>query len=279
MGCGSTDDLNNCACDSAGASRSCWGGPAAARHVGICTDGMQSCGMTDEFQAWGACAGEVLPATESCGNGLDDDCDGLTDCADPDCATSPGCTPDCQKGAVQPCYTGPSGTSGVGACKPGTQSCDATGHWGACTGQTTPGSSEAFFNGNCTDGIDNDCNGLKDCQELGCLIGGSCSPTVCTAGAMQSCYTGPAGTSGVGPCVGGMQTCASDGKSWGPCTGQVTPANEGAACGDGIDNDCNGHVELRRPRLAPPPPTAARPPAAAPSTRPSGPTRRPTSTK
>jgi hypothetical protein len=84
---------------------------------------------------------------------------------------------------------------------------------------------------------------VKDCQELGCLIFGGCNPTICTAGDMQSCYTGPAGTSGVGPCHGGMQTCAGDGKSWGPCMGQVTPANEGAACADGVDNDCNGKID------------------------------------
>ncbi len=30
---------------------------------------------------------------EICGNGIDDDCDGLTDCADPDCATDPVCAP------------------------------------------------------------------------------------------------------------------------------------------------------------------------------------------
>jgi hypothetical protein len=33
---------------------------------------------------WGACSGEVTPIAESC-TGLDDDCDGLVDAADPDC--------------------------------------------------------------------------------------------------------------------------------------------------------------------------------------------------
>ncbi|MGA1147349.1 MAG: SUMF1/EgtB/PvdO family nonheme iron enzyme, partial [Candidatus Nanopelagicales bacterium] len=31
---------------------------------------------------------------EVCGNGLDDDCDGLTDCEDPDCVDAPGCCDD-----------------------------------------------------------------------------------------------------------------------------------------------------------------------------------------
>ncbi len=33
------------------------------------------------------------PGTEICNNGIDDDADGLIDCADPDCATFPGCQP------------------------------------------------------------------------------------------------------------------------------------------------------------------------------------------
>lgn len=32
---------------------------------------------------------------EVCGNGLDDDCDGLTDCDDPDCDNDPNCVPPC----------------------------------------------------------------------------------------------------------------------------------------------------------------------------------------
>jgi hypothetical protein len=164
-------------------------------------------------------------------------------CADPDCGVDPACVPNCMIGATRPCYSGPAGTSGVGQCKPGTQPCDATGNWGACVGEVDPGASEIFFSNNCSDGIDNDCNGIKDCQELGCLLNTSCSPTVCTAGNMQACYTGPAGTEGVGPCKGGMQTCASDGKSWGPCMGQVTPQSEGSACMDGVDNDCNGQID------------------------------------
>jgi hypothetical protein len=164
-------------------------------------------------------------------------------CGDPDCATDPSCVPDCQAGSARPCYSGPTGTSGVGQCHAGVQTCDMNGHWGACSGEVLPGDNENFLSGNCSDGVDNDCNGIKDCMELGCLLTGSCSPTVCTAGAMQACYTGPAGTAGVGPCHGGMQTCASDGKSWGPCMGQVLPSNEGAACADGVDNDCNGQVD------------------------------------
>jgi hypothetical protein len=34
------------------------------------------------------------PTESSCTNTLDDDCDSLIDCADPDCATNPACLPE-----------------------------------------------------------------------------------------------------------------------------------------------------------------------------------------
>jgi|GEM_PF-1953096 len=254
LSCGTDADQEGCSCSPPVADRGCYEGPAGTRGMGLCHDGTQSCSETGEFSTWAACAGATKPVTEVCDNGSDDDCDGLSDCKDPDCATAPGCVPECAQGAVQLCYTGPAGTSGVGICKPGKKTCDATGHYGPCTGDVTPGKSENIFNSNCTDGLDNDCNGLKDCQELGCLLlSSSCAPTVCTAGATQSCYTGPSGTSGVGVCKAGSQTCASDGKSWGPCTGQVTPGSEGAACTDGLDNDCNGLVDCADPACLPAP--------------------------
>ena len=61
---------------------------------------------------------------------------------------------------------------------------------------------------------------------------GACSPN----GATQSCYTGPAGTKGVGICTTGTQTCTS--SSWGNCDGEVTPAASDPC--DGLDNDCDG---------------------------------------
>jgi hypothetical protein len=51
--------------------------------LGVCQAGTQTC----LGGAWGACTGEVLPkSTEVCGNGLDDNCDGMTD---------EGCPADC----------------------------------------------------------------------------------------------------------------------------------------------------------------------------------------
>src|SRR3954465_14519843 len=62
----------------------------------------------------------------------------------------------------------------------------------------------------------------------------------CTEGATQSCYSGAAGTQGVGPCTAGSQTCGADGQ-WGACLGEVTP--KGEVCGNSVDDNCNGHVD------------------------------------
>jgi len=53
--------------------------------------------------------GTCTPVTEICNDAVDNDCDGLVDCADPDCASSSFCTPTCR----------PSGA----ACTSGSQCC------------------------------------------------------------------------------------------------------------------------------------------------------------
>jgi hypothetical protein len=60
----------------------------------------------------------------------------------------------------------------------------------------------------------------------------------CTAGAIEACYDGPAGTEGVGLCKSGSKTCAADGASFGPCEGAVVPRLENCATPE--DEDCDG---------------------------------------
>ncbi len=65
----------------------------------------------------------------------------------------------------------------------------------------------------------------------------------CTPGTTQDCYTGPAGTEGIGPCAAGTQNCGVDG-TWDSCLGEVLPANEDC---DGEDNDCDGVADNGNP--------------------------------
>jgi len=65
----------------------------------------------------------------------------------------------------------------------------------------------------------------------------------CSPGTTRSCYPFTEGTSGVGACVAGTQSCAKSGEfgKWGDCVGPVGPSPD--TCGDGIDNDCDGVVD------------------------------------
>lgn len=239
IACANTLDLDGCPCNEPGATRPCYDGPPKTENVGLCKPGTQTCG-TGEVATWGACTGDVVPTMENCTDGLDHDCNGLVGCADPSCVGLPGC---CTAGSTRPCYTGPNGTEGVGTCHGGTQLCNANGSYGPCMGEVVPMTRQC-------NGLDTDCSGLTDCEDPICWLTQECLPKTCTANATQPCYTGPAGTEGVGPCHGGTQTCASNGESWGACTGEVLPAPEGGHCDDGIDDDCNGLVDCADPACA-----------------------------
>ena len=298
--------------------------------AGTCTSGnpgTETCnglddncdGQTDEGLATvscgrGICANTVYPCAdggvvacvpgpdagvETCGNGLDDTCDGRTD---------EGCA--CTPAAVQNCYSGPNGTAGVGACRMGTQTCLSNGQWDpTCAGEVTP-AIETCNN------QDDDCDFQTD--EMGstsCGLG-VCRRTVqnCIAGVPQTCVQGDAGvetcnaldddcdgvadnnianlTCGIGACFRSVPACLTDGGfnacasgtptpetcngvddncnsiiddvavascstgQPGPCSAGTTTCNGGIAgcqrtytpvpelCNDGIDNDCNGTVDI-----------------------------------
>jgi hypothetical protein len=59
-----------------GTSEACYTGDPSTDGVGPCHGGMREC---DAGGAWGSCIGEVLPAGEACGNGVDDNCSGAVD--------------------------------------------------------------------------------------------------------------------------------------------------------------------------------------------------------
>jgi hypothetical protein len=207
----------------AGATQSCYTGAVpATQTVGICHAGVQTCDTNGKF---GACVGDQTPLAKNCNSSQDNDCNGMPDATETECIGNGQCQP----GATQNCYTGPASTDGVGACHGGTQICDSNGNWGACLGETLPGSETTALV--CADGLDNDCDGWIDMADASCAQAG-----VCQNGAMQSCYNGANGTDGVGACHGGTQTCVSG--AWGVCVNEVTPVTE--ICADNIDNDCDG---------------------------------------
>jgi len=163
-------DQTGCSC-SGSETRACY--PASAnpstRGVGPCKDGMQTCMSTGEFGTWGNCTGAVTPQTENCTNGVDDNCSGQIDCADPACATDAACHTGCTDGQTRPCYDGPMGTENVGTCKDGTQTC-AGGMWPSnCPGEVLPSAE------NCGDNLDHDCNHLPGCLDLfSCILAPIC---------------------------------------------------------------------------------------------------------
>ncbi|MEP7121316.1 MAG: hypothetical protein ABJE95_10420 [Byssovorax sp.] len=131
--------------------------------------------------------------------------------------------PPCTPGETGACYNGPQGTLGVGICKGGTKTCQPNGTFGSCIGEVTP-SVEV-----CSTPEDDNCNGMVNEGGPDC---------VCVPGAKSDCYSGPAGTAGMGICKMGKQTCAADGQSLGPCMGEVVPAAED--CLSPADEDCDG---------------------------------------
>lgn len=60
----------------AGATASCYTGPAGTEDVGACQTGAQTC--APDGMSWGPCVGDVVPQPENCATPEDEDCDGQT---------------------------------------------------------------------------------------------------------------------------------------------------------------------------------------------------------
>jgi hypothetical protein len=191
----------------------CQCGPDAATHYTAAIDG--DC---DDSAAGSA----INPdAAEPC-NGLDDDCDGLTDAADPDLANDdvPAC--EVQLGVC------------AGAVKPPSR-CDS-GAWLPCGVAEYAAVSVAFQAGSeaSCDALDNDCDGTAD-EDFSLTLpdGGLVS------GAGTAC--------GTGACAGGHTTCNAA-KTGITCPTLAFLAAE--MCGGG-DDDCDGLTDAADPDLGP----------------------------
>ena len=201
------------------------------------------------------------PTPEIC-DGLDNNCDNIVD-------NVPGQNCACNPGEVQPCYSGPDGTEGVGACLGGTQTClDDGSTWSACTGETVPADETC-------DGTDEDCDGVVDdnVPSVGCAVGvGACSASgqaacdpvshrmVCSAlpGAprAESCNNADDDCDGVTDNVTGLGVGCATGIGACQRSGAVVcdPLNGTTTCNavagtpvpelcNGADDNCDGMVD------------------------------------
>ena len=167
-----------------GRSQTCW--------VGSCS-GSQTCGAGC---TWGAC---TVSASEVC-NGVDDDCDGITD---------EGYS--CIFGRTQACF--------VGACS-GTQTCSPSCSWGSCTITSVES----------CNGLDDDCDGATD-EVFACRMGSSqACTTSCGTSGNQTCQ---AGSCVWGTCCAATETCGNGCDD--NCTGGI---DEGCGCTGGETCSC-----------------------------------------
>jgi hypothetical protein len=181
------------------------------------------------------------PLPGNCNDALDNDCDGLIDCEDPDCADDPICPPaliewpmclddlDNDNDGLIDCADrtdcdGFTETCGVGVCESTGSYCDnGTKVVVTCTAGTPTEDPEVT----CGDGLDNDCDGLTDADDSDCQAD-------CTAIMDRNVCRNTSGCEWVGGKNGTCQYAV-------PCD-PTEPGME-MTCDDGADNDCDGVID------------------------------------
>ncbi|MFQ5717960.1 MAG: S8 family serine peptidase [Acidobacteriota bacterium] len=163
--------------------------PTAVCGDGICAASEDACGCPAD-------CGAPAPSETLCSDGLDNDCDGFTDCADFECSADPACGPACGDGVC----------NGVEDCNTCSADCPASG-----TAACGNGICEAADGEDCAS-CAADCNGVTNGPPSGrfcCGQGGSCADSRCTSGGF-ACIETPAIASccGDGVCDGGETTAA-----------------------------------------------------------------------
>ena len=169
--------------------------------LGACrTSGVSICNAAQDgldCTATAAPAGtENTPGSGKCLDGIDNDCDGLTDLADPGCRAPETCDgkDNDGDGVIDNGFAGLGDpcTSGSGACQAsGVKVCDVTDParltvtCGAVAGAPV---TEDLARLDCADGKDNDCDGLTDAADP------DCTPSALTATCALPYVSGVAGT-------------------------------------------------------------------------------------
>src|SRR5574341_1035388 len=121
-----------------------------------CTTSITVSALDGDY-AIGRAVVSLIPRETICNDGIDNNGDGLIDCADPDCN-------------LQPCKTsgGAAGTCSASVCVAA-----------VCTPTETTETT-------CNDGVDNDCNGFTDCADAAC-DGKQCGPTATSVCQNKTC--------------------------------------------------------------------------------------------
>jgi alpha-tubulin suppressor-like RCC1 family protein len=224
-----------CTCTD-GASRACGGGSPIR---GVCRAGTQLC----TAGTWASCSGNIDPATltESC-NGLDDDCDGLTD----ESLLAASCYVDADSdgfgsGAVLTTLCRDASRTTVGFCPSGYS--NVAGDCNDSNGATRPMGTEVC------NGTDDDCDGMTDESVTlsyfrdadgdgfgaGTATIGCSAPTGFVANATDCDDTrGSVSPAGTEICDTAMRDEDCD-----------STANEGCTCTDGSSRACGGGSPIR----------------------------------
>jgi MYXO-CTERM domain-containing protein len=216
----------------------CSPGQTETRDCSMCGTEERTCRNDGSWGTWGGCMdqGVCTPGnteSESCPAGTKSRTCTMT-CTWGDFGPCLG--DECSGGETESCYSGPTGTAGVGQCTEGTKTCE-DGNFGACVGEVTP---EVEV---CDDGIDNDCNDLKDDEDPACEsavpLGSSCGFDGDCTGDLRCLkppvqprftdgYCSELGCSPGSSCAGGDGVCVTADATW--C---LRLCNDGSECRPG----------------------------------------------
>lgn len=222
------------------------------------------------------------PCSEICDNGADDDGDGLIDCADPDCANFLNINTNVTSLSICVGESSTISASASGGAGPYTYIWDnglgngishnispnmtttytvTVTSGGGCTSTAQVTVVVNFCSEDCTDGIDNDGDGLVDCDDPGCGLGGSTNKIDAGCGVSNGSITITA-TGGSGSyeyssnnttwsssntftnlAPGSYVFYARNANSECPRTFPFTIDQLCEICTDGIDNDGDGLID------------------------------------